>query len=107
MPYRDGRYDEAIPLLDEVARAHPDSGDAAFYLGVARVLANHPAEAIAPLERAATLANAGRRAEIEWYRATAEQRSGKTATARARLDALCAAPGEYRARACAAAQALR
>lgn len=106
-PYQEGRYDEAIPLLERAARLHPDSVDAAFYLGVARLLADHPADAIAPLERAAALALPGRRAEIAWYRATAEQRSGRTDAARARLDALCATASDFRARACAAAQALR
>jgi hypothetical protein len=106
-PYQEGRYADAIPLLEMVAQREPGSVDAAFYLGVARLLAEHAAEAVAPLERAATLAPRGRRAEIAWYEATAEQRSGKTDAARTRLEALCAEASEYRARACAAAQALR
>jgi tetratricopeptide (TPR) repeat protein len=106
-PYQEGRYAEAIPLLEAVAQREPGSVDAAFYLGVARLLAQHAADAVAPLERAAALAPRGRRAEIAWYEATAEQRSGKTEAARTRLEALCAAASEYRARACAAAQALR
>jgi hypothetical protein len=106
-PYQEGRYADAIPLLETVAQREPGSVDAAFYLGVARLLSDHAADAVAPLERAATLAPRRRRAEIAWYEATAEQRSGKTDAARTRLQALCAAASEYRARACAAAQALR
>ena len=106
-PYQEGRYGDSIPLLEAVARLDPESADAAFYLGVARLLANHPADALPPLERAAALAPPDRHAEIAWYRATAEQRCGKVDAARTRLDARCAAASDYRARACAAGQALR
>jgi tetratricopeptide (TPR) repeat protein len=106
-PYQAGRYADAVPALQEVARSHPESGEAALYLGVALLLADQPGEALAPLELAARQVETARRADVEWYRATAEQRAGRTSAARDRLAALCAAAGGYQQRACAAAQALR
>jgi len=106
-PYQAGRYADAIPALQEVARSHPESGEAALYLGVALLLADRPSDALGPLERAARQVETARRADVEWYRATAEQRAGRTSAARDRLAALCAAAGAYQQRACAAAQALR
>lgn len=106
-PYQAGRYAEAIPALQAVAGAHPESGEAALYLGVACLLADRPRDALAPLERAAALVDAPRRPEIDWYRATAEQRVGQLTAARGRLHTLCAVAGEYQQRACAAEQALR
>jgi hypothetical protein len=105
--YQVGRYADAIPPLREVAGAQPDSGEAALYLGVALLLADRPRDALPPLERAARQVEASRRADVEWYRATAEQRIGQTTAARNRLDALCAAAGPYQQRACAAGEALR
>lgn len=105
--YQIGRYADAIPPLREVAGAQPDSGEAALYLGVALLLADQPRDALQPLERAARQVEASRRADVEWYRATAEQRIGQTTAARNRLDALCVAAGPYQQRACAAGQALR
>lgn len=106
-PYQAGRYADAVPALQEVARSHPESGEAALYLGVALLLADQPGDALAPLERAARQVETARRADVEWYRATAEQRAGRTSAARDRLAALCAAAGGYQQRACAATQALR
>jgi hypothetical protein len=105
--YQIGRYTDAIPPLREVAGAQPDSGEAALYLGVALLLADQPRDALQPLERAARQVEASRRADVEWYRATAEQRVGQTTAARNRLDALCAVAGPYQQPACAAGQALR
>ncbi len=106
-PYQAGRYADAIPALREVARLYPESGEAALYLGVTLLLADQPGDALAPLERAARQVETARRADVEWYRATAEQRAGQTSEARDRLAALCAAAGGYQQRACAATQALR
>jgi hypothetical protein len=106
-PYQAGKYAEAIGPLQTVARAHPTSSDAAFYLGAAFLLADRPRDALGPLERAAALGPPTRRAEIDWYRATAEQRAGLPDAARTRLNPLCAGGSEFRARACAAARTLR
>lgn len=105
--YQAGRYAEAIPALQAVASAHPESGDAALYLGVACLLADRARDSLAPLERASALVDAARRPEVDWYRATAEQRVGQLTAARERLRTLCGAAGEYQQRACAAEQALR
>ena len=106
-PYQAGRYDAAIPALRAVAHAHPDSADAALYLGVSYLLANQAQDAVAPLERARQLAQARRSAEVDWYLATAEQRTGQAAAARDRLKAVCAVAGDYQQRACDAERALR
>jgi tetratricopeptide (TPR) repeat protein len=107
VPYQAGRYAEAIAALHKVVAEHPQSGDAWLYLGVALLLADRPQEALAPLERAAALVDASRRMEVDWYRATAEQRAGQATAARERLHALCGQPGVYQQRACAGEQALR
>jgi len=107
VPYQAGRYGEAISSLERMLWAQPGSADAALYLGVTYLLADRPADAHTALERAAALAGASRRDDVAWYRATAEQRTGRTEAARSRLHALCLASGEYRIRACAAEQALR
>jgi len=106
-PYQAGRYEDAIPALRDVVIAHPDTVDAALYLGVSCLLANRPQEALAPLEHARQLAEAPKLAAIDWYLAAAEQRSGQTAASRDRLRRLCGQPGDYQQRACAAEQTLR
>ncbi len=106
-PYQSGDYEAAVAQLTRVAQAHPDSPDASFYLGVAALLANRPSEAIAPLGVAAQRAVGERRDAVEWYLATAEQRTGHADAARARLAPLCRATGAFQSRACDAMQALR
>jgi hypothetical protein len=106
-PYQSGDYATAIRQLTRVVEAHPDSRDASFYLGVASLLANRPSEALAPLGFAAQQGVGERRDEVEWYLATAEQRTGQPEAARARLTPLCRATGAFQARACGALQALR
>lgn len=105
--YRAGDYREAGERFAAVATTTPSSGDAQFYLGVSRLLAGAPRDAIAPLTAARTLLPTARSREVDWYLATAEQRSGAHASARARLDALCQRDGVFREEACAAARRLR
>jgi hypothetical protein len=105
--YRTGRLADSIAPLERLAETQPDSPGVNFYLGVAYLLSNRAPDAVGPLERARPIAEAGRRAEIDWYLATAEQRAGRIDAARTRLRALCEAPGEYRDRACAAQSLLR
>lgn len=99
-PYREGRYADAARALEVVAREFPDTPEAAFYLGIARLLSGDAAGAREPLERARgaeTLGDAAR-----WYGAVAAERAGDAAAADALLKAQCAAEGDYQARACAA-----
>ena len=106
-PYESGDYATAVERLTPVVQAHPESPDAAFYLGVASLLANRPAEAIDPLGVAAHHAAGERRDAADWYLATAEQRAGHSEAARTRLSSLCGAAGVFQARACAALRVLR
>lgn len=105
VPYREGRYAEAATALDQVARDFPDAPEAAFYLGVARLLSGDPAgakDALALAESAETLGDAAR-----WFGAVAAEQAGQSGAADALLDDLCGRPGNYRSRACAAAGVAR
>jgi hypothetical protein len=105
-PYQRGDFDLAVDRLEQFVRQHPDQSDAYLYLGVSCLMADRPSSAVVPLERARSLASPNRRAEIDWYLATAEQRSGRVDASRARLRELCAGQSRYRALSCAAAGAL-
>ena len=100
-PYRDGRYAEAAAALAPVAEAYRDVPEAWFYLGVARLHAGQPAEAVEPLRRAVGSAVVGD--EARWWEAVALERAGRAADAQRALAQLCAAAGPDRARACDAA----
>ena len=106
-PYQRGDYAGAIVALERVVRDQPEAADAFFYLGASYLMADRPAEALAPLARARSFSPAHRHAEIDWYLATAEQRSGRPAASRARLAAICAGAGPFQARACASASTIK
>lgn len=106
-PYQAGDYQRAAERFAEVAATTPSSGDAQFYLGVSRLLAGTPRDAIAPLTAARTLLPTARSREVDWFLAAAEQRSGDHASARARLDALCRVEGPHQDDACAAGALLQ
>lgn len=107
LTYEHGEYAKAAEQLTAVTNAHPGAADAWFYLGVAQLMANRPADAIAPLERAARDAAGERKDAIAWYLAAAEQRTGHADGARVRLEDLCRGSGAFRTRACDAQRALR
>ncbi|MGD9905916.1 MAG: hypothetical protein AB7U83_20790 [Vicinamibacterales bacterium] len=104
-PYRAGRFAEAATALAAVAAAHPAVPEGWFYLGAARLHAGMPAEAIEPLRRAAASAVVGD--DASWWEAVALARAGRDDDAQRALQALCAAAGPNRARACAAVDAVR
>lgn len=99
--YRDGRFAEAAAALAPVAEAYRDVPEAWFYLGVARLHAGQPAEAVEPLRRSVGSAVVGD--EARWWEAVALERAGRAADAQRALAQLCAAAGPDRARACDAA----
>lgn len=106
-PYQAGQYQDAIDRLAVVAREHPSSGEAHFYLGVAQLLTQRPDLAAASLDQAARRLPRSRHSEVAWYQATAEQRMGRVDAARAHLLTVCAVPGAYQAAACDAEAKLR
>ena len=70
-------------------------------------MAGDAIRAVDSLDHATSRLPEARRAEAEWYQATAEQRAGRTDEARARVRVLCAQPGEHQADACAAEASLK
>jgi len=73
-PYRKDDYPEAITRLDALARKYPDADEPPFYLGVSLLLASRPADAAAPLRRAANGRDAAIAAQARRYLALATAR---------------------------------
>ena len=106
-PYQLGDYTGAVARLAEVVRDFPESGETHFYLGVSHLMAGNALQAVQSLSHATSRLPPARRAEAEWYLATAEQRAGLTDSARARVRSLCAQAGDYKTAACAAEASLK
>jgi hypothetical protein len=66
-PYRKDDYAEAITRLDALARKFPDADEPPFYLGVSLLIASRPADAVAPLRRAANGRDAAIAAQARRY----------------------------------------
>ena len=77
-PYQLGDYTGAVARLSAVVRDFPESGEAHFYLGVSYLMAGDAMQAVVSLGHATSRLPGARRAEAEWYQATAEQRAGRT-----------------------------
>ena len=73
-PYRKDDYPEAIARLDALARKYPDADEPPFYLGVSLLIASRPADAVAPLRRAANGRDAAIAAQARRYLALATAR---------------------------------
>jgi tetratricopeptide (TPR) repeat protein len=106
-PYQSGDYGAATSRLEAFVQQYPAAADGFLYLGVSYLMAGRPAEALAPLERAAALKPEAERREIDWYLAAADQRSGRLPNAKTLLGGLCEAPGAFQPDACAAEATLR
>jgi hypothetical protein len=106
VPYVAGDLREAARRLGPLAARHPDAAAPGLYLGVAHLLLDEPAAALAALERVPREPKAFWTPHVEWYLAVASERSGDRERAGRLARALCAGGGEYAARACAAAPAL-
>lgn len=105
--YRRNDYAAADRELTALASRYPGTIEILFYQGVSRLFLNDYTGAIASFD-AATAASNDRTfaSDIAWYRAVAEQRSGRDAQARSRLDAICSARGPDAPRACTALEQL-
>jgi TolA-binding protein len=106
-PYRNDDYARAAERLGALARQHPKSPEAQFFLGVSLLFLGRSAEAAAALEKAVGLAKGPQRDDAEWYLALALIRTDQRAKALMRFEALCAREGTRRAAACAAIGTLR
>lgn len=104
VPFRRRDYARAAVQLESVAARHPSQPHAAYYAGLARLLAGQPADAIAPLSLARRLAadDPHLQESASWYLAVAFERSGGLASALPALAGLCAEGGVRRADACGA-----
>lgn len=101
--YRRGDYASADRELTALAVRYPGTIEILFYQGVSRLFLNDLPGAIASLTAAEAVGDRTFAADVSWYRAVAEQRSGNVPDARIRLDALCRAGA---ARACSALEQL-
>ena len=88
--------------LTALASRYPGTIEILFYQGVSRLFLNDLPGAIAALDAAEGVGDRTFAADVWWYRAVAEQRSGNLTEARARLDAICRGQAEGAARGCAA-----
>jgi TolA-binding protein len=100
--YNNSAYADAEPLFASLTERYPRSVEAAYFLGVVRMLRGNFDGAIAPLGAAVALNEPTFADDSAWFLAVAEQRSGKEIDALRRLDALCAAGGTRAQEACAA-----
>lgn len=80
--------------------SYPRAVEVFFYGAVARLFLGEAGRALPAFERAAALSDSTLAPRISWYRAIAEYRAGNADAARARLETLCRAGGEYGSQAC-------
>ena len=87
--YRQGDYATANRELTALAGRYPGAVEILFYQGVSRLFLGDYAGASTAFEAAGASSDRTFEADIAWYRAVAEQRSGNVVQARARLEAIC------------------
>jgi hypothetical protein len=98
--YQKGDYIEAARQFGSLAASDPRDYQAAFYCGVAQLLSDHPAEAVATLERAKSLGGAAERIEAQWYLGLALVRAGQLTEGRGQLEPLCSGGAGHAQDAC-------
>ena len=89
--YRQNDYAAANRELTALASRYPGTIEILFYQGVSRLFLNDYDGAIASFEAAEAIGDRTFAGDVAWYRAVAEQRSGRNEQARSRLDAICSA----------------
>ena len=99
--FRAGDYQRADTEFTTIEKQYPKLVEVALYQGVSRLFLGDVAGATSRLQAAAALRDAAFTNDIEWYLAIAEERSGQSSAARARIEALCPG-GAGDPRACAA-----
>ena len=102
--YREGNYVVANREFSRLEARYPDTVEVFFYGGVTRLFLDQPDRAMVALTRAGELADATLIDRVNWYRAVAEQRAGRVADARSRLESLCRNGRTYAAQACRAGE---
>ena len=87
--YQKDDFVRAADDLRGIEQKYPDFADGHFYRGVALLLLNRDAEAIASLQKAVQLAKGKRLLEDEWYLGAALARQGRSAEAAKQWQAVC------------------
>jgi len=100
--YRRNDYAAANRELTALASRYPGTIEIHFYQGVSRLFLDDYPGALAAFDAADAVGDQMFAADVSWYRAVAEQRSGSVAQARARLEGICSARGPDAGRACTA-----
>lgn len=94
--YENGNYGIAAQQFEGVVRLQPDNSSAYFYWGVALLLADRSAQAIAPLEKAVDLEGGSLRDRARYYLALAYLKTRQLDRARAQLEAILQNTCPYR-----------
>jgi hypothetical protein len=104
--FRQGDYTTANRELTALDTRYPGTIEILFYQGVSRLFLDDLPGAIAAFDAAEALGDPTFEADVLWYRAVAEQRSGNVTSARGRLDTICRSGGADATRACNALEQL-
>ncbi|HXF04943.1 MAG TPA: tetratricopeptide repeat protein [Blastocatellia bacterium] len=94
--YQNGDYATAAQQFEGVVQLQPDNAAAYFYRGVALLLAERAAEAVAPLEKAVELEAGYTRSRARYYLALAYLKTHQVDRARAQLEAILQSVCPYR-----------
>jgi hypothetical protein len=106
IPFREKRYQEAAPLLEQVASDYPGA-EALLYLGIARLFTDEIPNGIEILRQAQASSEPHLAATAQWYALVGIARLREPASSLAEVREVCAKPGPFQARACAALDALK
>jgi len=89
------RYDEAESYFQAALDRDPELFEAAYFLGLSRILADEVDEAIPSLERASVLAPEDAQPKVSWVIANAYLKAGRLDDAKNELAILAEEGGEY------------
>jgi TolA-binding protein len=102
-PYRRGDAGAAVVAFEDLGRRFPARPEAAFYLGIARLMKGDATSAIEPLTAARRLSTGNAEADASWYLAVALERSDRPRDAAAVIAQLCERDSPRKAASCSAA----
>jgi hypothetical protein len=98
--YQRGEYPLAVERFGAVVRKGSGRFEVHFYYGVALLLSGQAREAVPALQKASSLATSGQAPRVQWYLAQTYLRLADASPARAELESLCRAQGDYGRDAC-------
>jgi len=87
MAYVKKHYDDATSLLENSLNTEPDAPDVNFYYGICKLLQSHPADSLAPLQKAIDKPNSTLTQAAHFYLAKAYLQTGNLAKAETELNA--------------------